>query len=183
VKKLLGTVLILSTSVLFFHEETIQIYGINFKLTPNVSFAVKIILTLIIFILAFGTYEEIKEKQIVNKFLLLFRGKFENYIKVRNETKIELKKIYPQITKTKCIYFIKDTMILKTTDVLNNDDHEAYGYLLKIKRIKYWWLLFINSIKVALNFAILPYIGLMGGSLLIVTALLVELACAAKVSF
>jgi hypothetical protein len=181
-KGIFGTVLIVSTVVLFFpHEATIQIFGVTFNLSSNISLGLKIILILAIFIFFFGTCEEIKKNNVINEWWRLFHKKFRGYIEAKNGKKIDnLKKLYPQINKTKDIYFIENVLVVKTSNITNNDSYEPCGYTLQISKMKYYFLLIINAVKASLNFEILPYVGLLLGSLLIVIALLIKLAWRAK---
>lgn len=124
-----------------------------------------------IFIFFFDTYEEVKKNNVINEWRKLFHKKFRGYTEAKNEEKID---------KTKDIYFIKNVLVVKTSNVTNNDSYEPCGYTLQISKMKYYFILFINAVKASLNFEILPYVGLLLGSLLIVIALLIKLAWRAK---
>ncbi len=173
--KIFGTTLLIITVILFFSETPFQIFGISVTSLANITWTLKIISLLLLCALTFGLYEKITEEHIINKARVLFRSKIQKYIKARDGKKIEdLKKLYPQVSMDKNIYFIEGNFILKTTDGWIDGNYQPNGFILKTTKTKYYWLIVNNAIKAILNFKIFPYAVLLSWSLILGMVLIVE---------
>lgn len=181
-KTLFVVLLIVSTSVFIPHNEIpITLFGIGFSLPSIIGVNLKIVLIPLIILFVYWVIEEIKANNIFHTSLLLFRSKFRRYLEAKKGNKIEdLKKIYPEIGTHKDLYYIKKTLILKTTDITEDGKYKPCGYVLKVSKPKLYWLCFINGFKTILNLKFFPYAGLLLWSLIIVVGLLLQFVSTAK---
>ncbi|CAM4477797.1 MAG: hypothetical protein LEGION0403_FIIPPAGN_02830 [Legionella sp.] len=130
-KTLFVVLLIVSTSVFIPHNEIpITLFGIGLSLPSTISLNLKIALILLIILFVYWVIEEIKANNIFQTGVLLFRSKFRCYLETKNGNKVEdLKKIYPEIGTHKDLYYIEETLILKTTDITEDGKYRPCGYI------------------------------------------------------
>ncbi|KTD06338.1 hypothetical protein Lgra_3115 [Legionella gratiana] len=184
-KTIFATLLIIGflINVLTLQSNTVEISGLTFIL-PNLSLKIKIFLAafyiFIILLFVFLTIQDIKDEQIDNIYLRIYREYFLQYIKSNNGQKIDdLTILFPQLDSSTDISYLDNTLVLKTSNVFNDGSYQPPGYILNIKKIQYNWLKIKFHLKTALSLKIIPYTGLLMLTLINLLFFILSLVCKA----
>lgn len=133
-KKCFAAILFYITAILITHNNiSIPIFGVNVNLTQG--YGLKIISVILIFLFIFWTIEEIKANNIIHAGRLLFLNYFRDYIKSSkpgaNVSNLIEPYDYNQILQNKDLYYIDGTLVLKTTNIFENDKYKPEGCFIK----------------------------------------------------
>lgn len=169
-KKLFATFLIFCFFIIILpHQSKWEIFGVSFKI-PVIGINTKIILItgciILILLFFYLTFQEAEEKNIKNRYKNEFRKSFIHYIQSKNGQKIEnLNQQFAQIQTSQDIYYQQSTLIIKTSNIINNGKHEFPGYILSLGRVRFLLVYFIYGFKAVISLKVIPYSALLVGFL------------------
>lgn len=175
-KRLFAAILIICFCIIILpNPSNFEILGIPFTI-PVMSIKTKILLIIGIFIfillLFYLTFQEATERNIKNIYLKKFQNSLINYVQSRNGEKIDdLNKQFDQIQIQKDIYFKNNTLIIKTSNIINEGNNIFPGYTLPLRKVMFFLVCFFYGFKTAIDLKIIPYGGLFLGSLSILILL------------
>ncbi len=177
-KKILVTLLTISTSTLILPaNNTIRLPGVSFIIPSNINLSLRIGIVITTLLFIFWMVEEVQSNNIFNKIKLSFHKHLRRYMENKGDYINNLKELFSEINPSQDRYYINGTFVLTKTNNFNNGDFTPDGYILRMNKIKYYFLINIKRLRIILSWEFFQYVGLFFWSLAIILIFTFQLIC------